>query len=81
MCHAGVRPGIALGRQSEADLLWIREEFLSSRADFGKIVVHGHTPAESPQVRPNRRRHRRLYDGTADLRCSGPRTPAIPVHQ
>jgi diadenosine tetraphosphatase ApaH/serine/threonine PP2A family protein phosphatase len=43
-----------LDRQSEEDMLWIREEFLSSRADFGKIVVHGHTPTESPEVLPNR---------------------------
>jgi serine/threonine protein phosphatase 1 len=54
LCHAGVRPGVPLDRQSEEDLLWIREEFLSSRADFGKIVVHGHTPTESPDVLPNR---------------------------
>ena len=54
MCHAGVRPGIPLERQAEKDLLWIRDEFLSSRADFGKIVVHGHTPAEAPEVLPNR---------------------------
>jgi serine/threonine protein phosphatase 1 len=54
MCHAGVRPGIPLERQSEQDLLWIRDEFLSSRADFGKVVVHGHTPAEAPELLPNR---------------------------
>jgi serine/threonine protein phosphatase 1 len=54
MCHAGVRPGIPLERQAEQDLLWIRDEFLLSRADFGKIVVHGHTPAEAPEVLPNR---------------------------
>jgi serine/threonine protein phosphatase 1 len=54
LCHAGIRPGVPLDRQSEADLLWIREEFLSCRADFGKIIVHGHTPTESPQVMPNR---------------------------
>jgi serine/threonine protein phosphatase 1 len=53
-CHAGVRPGIALDKQSADDLLWIRGEFLNSRADFGKIVVHGHTPTEKPQVLPNR---------------------------
>jgi serine/threonine protein phosphatase 1 len=47
-------PGVPLNRQSEEDLLWIREEFLSSRADFGKIVVHGHTPTESPEVLHNR---------------------------
>jgi serine/threonine protein phosphatase 1 len=54
MCHAGVRPGVPLERQSEEDLLWIREEFLPSRVNFGKIVVHGHTPTESPEVLPNR---------------------------
>ena len=53
-CHAGVRPGVALAQQSETDLLWIREDFLGSTMDFGKIVVHGHTPVEAPDVRPNR---------------------------
>lgn len=53
-CHAGVRPGVALAQQSDVDLLWIREEFLDSTQDFGKIVVHGHTPVDSPDVRPNR---------------------------
>jgi serine/threonine protein phosphatase 1 len=54
ICHAGVRPGVPLDRQSEEDLLWIRDEFLASRADFGKIVVHGHTPTEQPELLPNR---------------------------
>ncbi len=54
LCHAGVRPGVALENQRAEDLLWIREQFLDSRADFGKIVVHGHTPVEEPEVRPNR---------------------------
>jgi serine/threonine protein phosphatase 1 len=54
LCHAGVRPGIPLERQSEKDRLWIRDQFLQSRADFGSIVVHGHTPAEKPEVLPNR---------------------------
>jgi serine/threonine protein phosphatase 1 len=54
LCHAGVRPGVPLRRQSEEDLLWIREPFLDSTANFGKIVVHGHTPAEQPEVLPNR---------------------------
>ena len=52
--HAGVRPGVALDRQEKRDLLWIREEFLLSTADFGKVVVHGHTPVEQPEIRPNR---------------------------
>ena len=54
LCHAGIRPGVPFERQSEQDLLWIREEFLNSRMDFGKIVVHGHTPVEEPEVLPNR---------------------------
>ena len=52
--HAGIRPGVALDRQTVNDLLWIREEFLHSPAAHGKIVVHGHSITPSPQVRPNR---------------------------
>jgi serine/threonine protein phosphatase 1 len=53
--HAGVRPDVALDEQQEHDLLWIRDEFLSSEEHFGKVVVHGHTwIGPSPQVRPNR---------------------------
>jgi len=54
LCHAGVRPGIPLDRQSAGDLLWIRGEFLNSRLNFGKRVVHGHTPTERPEVLANR---------------------------
>jgi serine/threonine protein phosphatase 1 len=54
LCHAGVRPGVPLNAQREEDLLWIRNEFLSSGENFGKIVVHGHTPVEEPQVLRNR---------------------------
>ncbi len=54
ICHAGVRPGVPLDQQSEHDLLWIRDEFLNSGMDFGKIVVHGHTPSREPEVRVNR---------------------------
>lgn len=52
--HAGVRPGIPLQEQSQHDLLWIRDDFLLHEEDFGKIVVHGHTPTREPDVRPNR---------------------------
>ena len=52
--HAGVRPGIALDRQKQDDLLWIREPFLSFKKDLGAVVVHGHTPVKDPVVRPNR---------------------------
>ena len=52
--HAGIRPGRKITRQSPDDLLWIREPFLSSRDQHPFVVVHGHTPRASPQVRPNR---------------------------
>jgi serine/threonine protein phosphatase 1 len=52
--HAGVRPGVALRDQSERDLLWIRQEFLAERGRFEKVIVHGHTPTEAPQLTPTR---------------------------
>lgn len=52
--HAGLRPHVRLEDQSAQDLLWIREEFLDSSSDFGRVVVHGHTPAREPEVRHNR---------------------------
>jgi serine/threonine protein phosphatase 1 len=52
--HAGVRPGVPLDAQQEEDLLWIRDEFLLSDAEFGKIVVHGHTITSRPDVQRNR---------------------------
>jgi serine/threonine protein phosphatase 1 len=52
--HAGVKPDVELPHQRENDLLWIREEFLSSNRDFGKIIVHGHTPTSEIEVKPNR---------------------------
>lgn len=52
--HAGVKPNVDLSQQQERDLLWIRGEFLSSNEDFGKIVVHGHTPIGEIEVASNR---------------------------
>ncbi len=52
--HAGVKPHVELSQQKENDLLWIREEFLNSLEDFGKTIVHGHTPTIEIQVMPNR---------------------------
>jgi serine/threonine protein phosphatase 1 len=52
--HAGIRPGVPLDKQSRQDMMWIREPFLSSRADHGAVVVHGHTPKREPVVQPNR---------------------------
>lgn len=52
--HAGIRPGVPLAEQDPHDLIWIREEFLHSRADHGFVVIHGHTPANPVEVMPNR---------------------------
>ena len=52
--HAGVRPGIALEDQARDDLLRSRQPFLYSEADFGAVVVHGHTPVKIAVVRHNR---------------------------
>jgi serine/threonine protein phosphatase 1 len=52
--HAGVRPGTSLARQSEQDLLWIREDFIASEQRYEKIIVHGHTPVLDPEIRSNR---------------------------
>lgn len=52
--HAGIRPGIGLDQQSDEDLMWIREPFLSQGSDIGLTVVHGHTPSEKPSIGPQR---------------------------
>ena len=44
----------AIDAQDPEDLVWIRRPFLDSDEDFGRIVVHGHTPASRPDIRPNR---------------------------
>ena len=52
--HAGVRPGVPLSDQTQADLRWIRRPFLENDDDHGFVVVHGHTIAEQVDVRANR---------------------------
>lgn len=53
-CHAGVRPGVVLASQDPDDLVWIRREFLDHVHLLEKVVVHGHTIVERPEIRPNR---------------------------
>jgi serine/threonine protein phosphatase 1 len=52
--HAGIRPGIALDQQTETDLIWIREPFLSEPASFGPLIVHGHTAIDHATQYGNR---------------------------
>jgi len=43
--HAGIRPAIAMDEQVDADLMWIREPFLSEGSRLPAIVIHGHSPS------------------------------------
>ncbi len=54
--HAGIDPNKPLDAQDETDLLWIREPFLLDRRDYGRLIVHGHTPlaTDAPDLRSNR---------------------------
>jgi len=54
--HAGLTPGLSPADTDAFTLLWTREGFLDATYDWGKRVVHGHTPAVNgePDVRANR---------------------------
>jgi len=52
--HAGIRPGVPLEEQDPHDLMWIRQPFLGDPRDHGKLIVHGHTPIETPTHYGNR---------------------------
>lgn len=52
--HAGIRPGVALEDQEAGDLLWIRDDFLYDSTPAPFVVVHGHTPTPTPDIRPHR---------------------------
>ena len=52
--HAGIRPGIALQDQSDEDLMWIREPFLSDGPGIPSVIVHGHTVTREPQFTSGR---------------------------
>ncbi len=52
--HAGIRPRVSLDDQDHREMLWIRDEFLSSNADHGKMVVHGHSISWEPEIKKNR---------------------------
>jgi serine/threonine protein phosphatase 1 len=52
--HAGILPGRPLAEQSDLDLMWIREPFMSTGPDLDVTVIHGHTPVSDIQFGPNR---------------------------
>jgi serine/threonine protein phosphatase 1 len=61
--HAGFRPGVPAPDPDIKSRLWIREPFLSADYDFGKHVVHGHTP--NMNGKPDVREHRTNLDTAA----------------
>ena len=71
--HAGVDPSRPLNFQDRHDLLWMREPFLSDTRDFGRFIVHGHTPLKDGK--PDLRTNRVNVDTAAVL--GGPLTAAI----
>ena len=52
--HAGIRPGVDITLQTQADLRWIRSPFLDHDGEHGFVVVHGHTIAGDVDWRSNR---------------------------
>lgn len=48
--HAGLRPHVPLADQDAEDMLWIRDGFLETGYNFGKLVVHGHTALDHPTL-------------------------------
>jgi serine/threonine protein phosphatase 1 len=52
--HAGLRKKVPLESQKKIDLLWIRDEFISTNFNFGKRVIFGHTPFKEPLVQRNK---------------------------
>lgn len=52
--HAGMRENVPLKQQKPQEILWIREDFIHSKFDFGKRVIFGHTPFSEPLVQRNK---------------------------
>ena len=52
--HAGMRENVPLKKQKPQELMWIREDFIDSKFNFGKKVIFGHTPFQKPLVQRNK---------------------------
>ncbi|NLS06443.1 serine/threonine protein phosphatase [Rhizobium sp. P32RR-XVIII] len=52
--HAGIDPAFTLSEQKDEDLVFIRDRFFNSSSSLPKLVVHGHTPGDEPEVQPKR---------------------------
>lgn len=52
--HAGILPGVPLSEQVADDLLWIRAAFHIETLPHEALIVHGHTPVDTPTHYGNR---------------------------
>jgi serine/threonine protein phosphatase 1 len=52
--HAGVDPGLPIGLQGSAALLWGHQPFLNSETPWLEVVVHGHFVTRDVVVKRNR---------------------------
>ncbi len=52
--HAGIDPLKPLEKNTVRDFTFIREPFLSWPAAFSKMIVHGHTISEKPEIKKHR---------------------------
>lgn len=52
--HAGVRPGVPLIKQTDFDLMCIRQDFTSSKDWHGSMIVHGHSIVKNVEIHDNR---------------------------
>lgn len=54
--HAGIKPGVALDKQQDQHLLWIRNGFLDHPDPHpgNRTVIHGHTREKDPKITSNR---------------------------
>ena len=66
--HAGFRPDAPVPDPDIHSRLWIRDAFLNTEHDFGRHVIHGHTPQVSGK--PERLRFRTNIDTAAVFACA-----------
>jgi serine/threonine protein phosphatase 1 len=52
--HAGLKAGLPLTEQNPHDLVWIREDFMYSPHNVGKLVIFGHTPLRTVLRAPDK---------------------------
>lgn len=48
--HAGIDPSLPISEQGDEELIYIRGRFFESPLPLPKLIIHGHTPVETPHV-------------------------------